>query len=105
MRAGRESIHHCYITLCVPMLCVQDEDGELSEAFKAQIGLGGSEGFNEVAELELSLAEERDATLSQFNFVKFAKENFQHGATPYHTTEHLRHPLLHKTHDVDKLVS
>ena len=87
------------------ILFPQHDEGELSEAFKAQIGLSPMEGFNEVAELEMALEEERDATLTQFNFAKYAKEHFKKGQTPNFTKEHLQNPLIPKKQDVDKLVS
>ena len=56
--------HHDVMIVCV---CVpQDEDdADLTEAFKASIGLLGEEGVGGVTEIEWAMDEERDQTISR----------------------------------------
>ncbi|KAI0233257.1 Myosin-VIIa [Lamellibrachia satsuma] len=81
-----------------------DED-TLTDVFKATIGLLGEERVSEVSEVELAITEERDETLSSFQYKKFAKQYFIGGNSSVFSTEALSSPLLPKTHKVDKMAA
>ena len=45
--------------------CSDEDDADLTEAFKASIGLLGEEGVGGVTEIEWAMDEERDQTISR----------------------------------------
>ena len=90
----------------------QDEEADLSEAFKRRLGLvSGGEMLDEtVRELgEISPASEsrdveREATLTRARFDKFAKSFFQTRNSHVHSAQPITEPLLAKKHQLDTTV-
>lgn len=93
--------------MCIHQLfSLQEEDADLTDAFKARIGLLGPTGeqLNEIPEVEFQWEEEKEETLAQYKMSKFAKQHFCGGATLVHSKEMIRSPLLAKSKDLDKMV-
>ena len=73
--------------------------------FKARIGLLGNEELNQVAEMEVTLEEEKEETFARFKYQQFCKQYFQKGHTGTFSKDPLKEPLLIKEHEVDRVVS
>ena len=93
---------------------IQDEEQDLSEAFKRRLGLVSHTGADEmldetVRELaEVSSTEsrdvEREATLTRAKFDKFARSFFQTKNSHVHSRQPITEPLLAKKHELDRTV-
>ena len=83
----------------------QDEEEDLSESFKASIGMMGPEAVAATTEIDVVWEKQYEATLKGFPYEKFARKNFKDKQTLNFSKEHIRGPLLAKRHDIDKLVS
>lgn len=90
---------------------MQEEEQDLSEAFKKRLELNPSspgEEPNEVSEITASIAShdiERDATINKLKFEKFAKSSYQTKRENVFVKNPLTQPLLSKANEVDRVVS
>jgi len=97
---------------------VQEEEQDLSEAFKRRLGLvsgvqhGGcvdemlDETMRELSEMTMpeSRDVEREATLTRAKFDKFVKTSFQSKNSHVHCKLPATEPLLAKKHELDRTV-
>ena len=91
-------------------LAFQEEEDDLSDAFKKRLGLNSAEvdrGLNEVTEVTLvrSRDVELDATVNKIKFEKFVKTSFEIKTQPPScSNKPLTQPLLAALNDIDQEV-
>lgn len=86
---------------------LQDEEQDLSDAFKKRLGLIPGDEPNGIEEITAPVASydiERDATVNKIKFDKFIKSSFQTKTSPVFVKNPLTQPLLVKNNEVDRLV-
>lgn len=94
---------YTYDNLNHHMFYNQEED-DLSDAFKSRLGLGGLDGIAETKEISIAVDWEKDATISTFKFSKYAKQHYIANNTHKWQNTPLKEPLLQKSNDIDRIV-
>jgi hypothetical protein len=89
----------------------QEEEQDLSDAFKKRLGLSSSttgEEPNEISEVTVNVPSqdiERDATINKVKFDKFVNSSYLSKPENVFVKHSLAQPLLSKANEVDRLVS